>query len=311
MKRIQFIIVLSITVLLCGCKVEENDHKNGKGASAAAYWLDATEEVLMRSADVTFKFNAWLNAPYNKRDSVKNLYFPNYVIHERGYGSGVWEFILDGRVIFGVNTQGYNTLNRPNVSWAVGWDTLAYSSTPFHTSYLNSSNFMISRGNGSSNTWTIHAMPRWQDHPDFPWFTTMELTLPDNSVPTSLIGQDFTLSGEGAYHFLAMRNQDKDVYYCQSFTVENAQIQNFKGIDIHNLWTSGDLTLKIIADWDTVPENYREEENLKARFYAKGGKQYATIFMHDVEEEWALPEPQNMEGHIQEGSLIDWFFPWF
>ena len=108
-----------------------------------------------------------------------------------------------------------------------------------------------------------------------------------------------------------MRNQDKDVYYCQSFTIENAQVQDFKGMDIHNLWTSGDLTLKIIADWDTVPENYREEENLKARFYAKGGKQYATIFMHDVEEEWALPEPQNMEGHIQEGSLIDWFFPWF
>lgn len=310
MKRIQFIIVLSITVLLCGCKVEENDHKNGKGASAAAYWLDATEEVLMRSADVAFKFNAWLNAPYDKRDSIKNLYFPNYDIHENSSNPGVWELKLDGCLIFGINTEGYSMLNSPNASWIVGWDTLAYPITPFHTTYLTGGSTMISHRN-NSNTWTIFAQPHWAEHPGFPWFTSMELTLPDNSVPASLIGQDFTLSGEGAYHFWAMRNQDKDVYYCQSFTVENAQIQNFTGIDIHNLWTSGDLTLKIIADWDTVPENYREEENLKARFYAKGGKQYATIFMHDVEEEWALPEPQNMEGHIQEGSLIDWFFPWF
>lgn len=310
MKRIQFIIVLSITVLLCGCKVEENDHKNGKGASAAAYWLDATEEVLMRSADVAFKFNAWLNAPYDKRDSIKNLYFPNYDIHENSSNPGVWELKLDGCLIFGINTEGYSMLNSPNASWIVGWDTLAYPITPFHTTYLTGGSTMISHRN-NSNTWTIFAQPHWAEHPGFPWFTSMELTLPDNSVPASLIGQDFTLSGEGAYHFLAMRNQDKDVYYCQSFTIENAQVQDFKGMDIHNLWTSGDLTLKIIADWDTVPENYREEENLKARFYAKGGKQYATIFMHDVEEEWALPEPQNMEGHIQEGSLIDWFFPWF
>ena len=308
MKRIQFVIILSITVLLSGCKVEKNDQKNGKGASAAAYWLDATEEVLMRCPDVAFKFNAWLNAPDEQKDSIKNLYFPNYEIQER---NDVWEFLLDGRVIFGINTYGHYTLTRPNVSWVVGWDTIAYSSTPFHTTYLNSCSMMISRLSNSSSTWIIHANPFWQEHPDFPWSTELEITLPDNSVPASLTGQDFTLSGEGAYHFWVMKNQDKDVYYCQSFTVEDAQIRNFKGMDLHNLWTSGNLTLQIIADWDTVPENYRDEENLKARFYAKGGKQYATIFMHDVEEEWALPEPQNMDGHIEEGSFLDWFFPWF
>lgn len=311
MKKTWFIIVLILPILLFSCKVENNGKKNSKGASATAYWLDATEEVLMRSVDVAFKFNAWLNAPSSEKDSIKNLYFPNYDIQENSRNPGVWEFLLDGRVISGVNTNDCSSLNNPNACWIVGWDTLAYSSTPFHTTYLNSCTSMISRLNNNDNTWTIYFKPSWVEHPGFPWYTQMELTLPDNSVPASLTGQDFTLSGEGAYHFLAMRNPDKDVYYCQSFTIENAQIQNFKGMDIHNLWTSGDLTLKVIADWDTIPENYMEEENLKALFYTKGGKQNATIIMHDVEEEWTLPEPQNMEQHFHEASFIEWFLPWF
>ena len=309
MKKIQFIIILTITVLLSGCTVEKNDLKNGKGASAAAYWLDATEEVLMRCPDVAFKFNTWLNAPDDQKDSIKNLYFPNYEIQERP--DNRWFFYLNGRRIFGINTHGDYTLNRPNVSWQIGWDTMAYSSTPFHTTYLNSCSMSLSRLNGS-DTWTIHAQPMWAEHPDyFPWFTMLELTFPDNSVPASLTGQDFTLAGEGAYHFLAKRDHDKETYYCQLFTIKDAQIRDFKGMDIHNLWASGDLTLKIIADWDTVPENCVAEENLKALFYTKGGKQNATIIMHDVEEEWTLPEPQNMEQNFHEASFIEWFLPWF
>ena len=98
MKKIQFIIILTITVLLSGCTVEKNDLKNGKGASAAAYWLDATEEVLMRCPDVAFKFNTWLNAPDDQKDSIKHLYFPNYEIQERP--DNRWFFYLNGRRIF-------------------------------------------------------------------------------------------------------------------------------------------------------------------------------------------------------------------
>ena len=308
MKKIGFVIIVSLIVLLSGCKVEKNEQKNGKGASAAAYWLDATEEVLMRGADVAFKFNTWLTAPAEKKDSIKNLYFPDYDIQKTQ--TTVWEFHLDGRRIFGINTGGGSSLNNTNVSWIVGWDTNAYSSNSFHSTYLTGCSMMLSRLNNDNN-WKILSIPTWAEHPDFPWFSDLTLTFPDNSVPVTLTGHDFSLSGEGNYHFYAMKNQGKDVYYCQSFKIEDAQIQDFKGMDSRNLWTSGDLSLQIIADWDTVPANYMEEENFKARFFAKDGGQHAIITMHDVEEDWILPEPQSMEGQGQESSLIDWLFPWF
>ena len=92
MKKIGFVIIASLIVLLIGCKIEKNEQKNGKGASAAAYWLDSTEEVLMRCPDIAFKFNAWLTAPAEKKDSIKNLYFPDYDIqrHKQQYGGLVW-----------------------------------------------------------------------------------------------------------------------------------------------------------------------------------------------------------------------------
>ena len=308
MKKIGFVIIVSLIVLLSGCKVEKNDQKNGKGASAAAYWLDATEEVLMRCPDVAFKFNAWLTATADRKDSIKNLYFPDYDIQQTQ--TTVWEFFLDGRSIFGINTLGNSNLNIANVSWVVGWDTNAYSSNSFHSSYWTGCTMMLSRLNNDNN-WIIHALPFWDEHPDFPWFSDLTLTFPDNSVPATLTGRDFSLSGEGNYHFYAMKNQDKDVYYCQSFKIEDARIQDFKGMDSRNLWTSGDLSLQIIADWDTVPVNYTEEEFLNARFFAKESNQHAIITMHDVEEDWVLPEPQSMDGHLQESSFIDWLFPWF
>ena len=308
MKKIGFVIIVSLIVLLSGCKVEKNEQKNGKGASAAAYWLDATEEVLMRGADVAFKFNTWLTAPAEKKDSIKNLYFPDYDIQKTQ--TTVWEFHLDGRRIFGINTGGGSSLNNTNVSWIVGWDTNAYASNSFHSTYLTGCSMMLSRFNNDNN-WKILSIPTWAEHPDFPWVSDLTLTFPDNSVPVTLTGHDFSLSGEGNYHFYAMKNQGKDVYYCQSFKIEDAQIQDFKGMDIRNLWTSGNLSLQIIADWDTVPANYMEEENFKARFFAKDGRQHAIITMHDVEEDWILPEPQSMEGQGQESSLIDWLFPWF
>ena len=309
MKKIGFVIVASLIVLLSGCKVEKNEQKNGKGASAAAYWLDATEEVLMRCPDIAFKFNTWLTAPDEKKDSIKNLYFPDYDIQKTQ--AAVWEFFLDGRSVFGINTRSNNSnLNDANVSWIVGWDTNAYSSNSFHSTYLTGCSMMLGRLN-NGNDWKIYAQPSWAEHPDFPWNSVLTLTFSDNSVPATLTGRDFSLSGEGNYHFYAMKNQGKDVYYCQSFKIENAQIQDFKGMDSRNLWTSGNLSLQIIADWDTVPANYMEEENFKARFFAKDGRQHAIITMHDVEEDWILPEPQSMEGQGQESSLIDWLFPWF
>ena len=308
MKKIGFVIIVSLIVLLSGCKVEKNEQKNGKGASAAAYWLDATEEVLMRGADVAFKFNTWLTAPAEKKDSIKNLYFPDYDIQKTQ--TTVWEFHLDGRRIFGINTGGGSSLNNTNVSWIVGWDTNAYASNSFHSTYLTGCSMMLSRFNNDNN-WKILAIPMWAEHPDFPWVSDLTLTFPDNSVPVTLTGHDFSLSGEGNYHFYAMKNQGKDVYYCQSFKIEDAQIQDFKGMDIRNLWISGDLSLQIFADWDTVPANYMEEENINARFFAKGRNQHAIITMHDVEEDWILPEPQSLEGHLQESSFIDWLFPWF
>jgi hypothetical protein len=307
MKKIGFVIVASLIVLLSGCKVEKNEQKNGKGASAAAYWLDATEEVLMRGPDIAFKFNAWLTAPTGKKDSIKDLYFPDYDIQKTQ--ATVWWFLLNGHRIFGINTGG-SSLNNPDVSWIVGWDTNAYSSNSFHSTYLTGCSMMLGRLN-NGNDWKIYAQPSWAEHPDFPWNSVLTLTFSDNSVPATLTGRDFSLSGEGNYHFYAMKNQGKDVYYCQSFKIEDAQIQDFKGMDSRNLWTSGNLSLQIIADWDTVPANYMEEENFKARFFAKDGRQHAIITMHDVEEDWILPEPQSMEGQGQESSLIDWLFPWF
>lgn len=307
MKKIGFVIIASLIVLLIGCKIEKNEQKNGKGASAAAYWLDSTEEVLMRCPDIAFKFNAWLTAPAEKKDSIKNLYFPDYDIQKTQ--TTVWWFSLDGHRIFGINTGG-SSLNNANVSWTVGWDTNAYSSNSFHSTYLTGCSMMLSRLN-NGNDWKILVQPLWVEHPDFPWHSDLTLTFSDNSVPATLTGRDFTLSGEGNYHFYAMKKQGKEVYYCQSFKIEDAQIQDFKGMDSRNLWTSGDLSLHIIADWDTVPANYMEEENVKARFFAKGGSQHAIITMHDVEEDWVLPEPQSLEGPMQESSLIDWLFPWF
>ena len=263
----------------------------------------------MRCPDIAFKFNTWLTAPDEKKDSIKNLYFPDYDIQKTQ--AAVWEFFLDGRSVFGINTRSNNSnLNDANVSWIVGWDTNAYSSNSFHSTYLTGCSMMLGRLN-NGNDWKIYAQPSWAEHPDFPWNSVLTLTFSDNSVPATLTGRDFSLSGEGNYHFYAMKNQGKDVYYCQSFKIEDAQIQDFKGMDSRNLWTSGNLSLQIIADWDTVPANYMEEENFKARFFAKDGRQHAIITMHDVEEDWILPEPQSMEGQGQESSLIDWLFPWF
>jgi len=321
MKKTWFIIVLILPILLFSCKVEDNGKKNGKGASATAYWMDAVEDWLMLFPDMAFKFNAWLTAPTNeKRDSIKQLYFPNYTIRKKSWTVNaesvtVYTMSLEGRDIFAINILDCTDLSNPNADWFVGYYD-AFSSNPFHRTYTMEGGCTceIYRQSNNSNIWEIRAHPSFDNFNGlFPWTSELTLTLPDNSVPSTLVGCDCSLSGYGNFYFYAMKNQDKDIYYCQSYTIENGHIQNFKGINKRNLWTSGELSMSIISNMEEIPDNgnYVKEESLKSSFFAKKGKQHAIITMHGVEEDWELPEPQSLDGHLRESSLLDWLLPWF
>ena len=312
MKKTWFIIVLILPILLFSCKVEDNGKKNSKGASATAYWMDAAEDVLMLFPDVAFKFNVWLTAPtYEKRDSIKQLYFPNYAIRQKSWTHYVLN--MDGRDVIDINIIDGPDLGASNACWTIGYYD-AYSSNPFHCTYTmeGGCGAMIFRQSNNSNTWMIHASPGYM-HYNFPWDSELSLTLSDNSVPSTLVGCDCSLSGYGNFYFYAMNNQDTDIYYCQSYTIENGHIQNFKGINKRNLWTSGELSMNIISNMEEIPGNgnYVKEESLKSSFFAKKGKQHAVISMHGVEEDWEWPNPQSLEGHLHESSLVDWLLPWF
>lgn len=312
MKKTWFIIVLILPILLFSCKVEDNGKKNSKGASATAYWMDAAEDWLMLFPDMAFKFNAWLTAPtYEKRDSIKQLYFPNYTIRKES--GTVYIMSLEGRDIVAIDILECINLSNPNACWIIGYNE-AFSSNPFHRTYMmeGGCTCMIYRQSNNSNIWTIRAHPAF-DHFNwlFPWISELSLTLPDNSVPSTLVGCDCSLSGYGNFYFYAMNNQDTDIYYCQSYTIENGHIQNFKGINKRNLWTSGELSMNIISNMEEIPDNgnYVKEESLKSSFFSKKGKQHAVISMHGVEEDWELPEPQSLDGHLRESSLLDWLLP--
>lgn len=312
MKKTWFIIVLILPILLFSCKVEDNGKKNSKGASATAYWMDAAEDWLMLFPDMAFKFNAWLTAPtYEKRDSIKQLYFPNYTIRKES--ETVYIMSLEGRDIVAINILECTNLSDPNACWIIGYFD-AFSSNSFHRTYTmeGGCTCMIYRQSNNSNIWTIRAHPAFdQFNGLFPWTSELTLTLPDNSVPSTLVGCDCSLSGYGNFYFYAMKNQDKDIYYCQSYTIENGHIQNFKGINKRNLWTSGELSMSIISNMEEIPVNgnYVKEESLKSSFFAKKEKQHAVISMHGVEEDWELPEPQSLDGHLHESSLLDWLLP--
>ena len=63
------------------------------------------------------------------------------------------------------------------------------------------------------------------------------------------------------------------------------------------------------ADWVAALPAAQEASQMLIVACAGMDRTDAVISMHGVEEDWELPEPQSLDGHLHESSLLDWLLP--
>jgi len=116
MKRVFVIIALAATMVsLSSCVIEEGDSVKRKTEAARIIFDNVENNIssMIVLSDMAIKLSKWIDAPVNKKDSLEDLWFPEYKIRS---DNGEWR--LQNSSYF-IKTDG-NSLDSLNSQWSVG-----------------------------------------------------------------------------------------------------------------------------------------------------------------------------------------------
>ena len=278
-KLIFFTIILFFsTSLFISCTTDEGDdinHLTARGKTMTNEWSNATEAILIRYADITFKLNLYIKT--GQYNMTEDLYF-------QPVDNDTWEVFQYGgsSAIYVINTYG-----KPLDSLGSKWELTSFRRYYNDLGLCQDDYTVYSTVSCiDTNSWNIYSMNR--DMPEY----FFDINISCNNTPVTLNNCSYVFSGEGN---LCLNGHDyynyQEVYDYSKETRYDIYYPNLEGsVNLH-FETETDLQ-KTPTYWsrgivNLLATNLEEKTSSTRAEFLRRNSEYITIITYGgITEEW-------------------------